>query len=261
MLPEFFVTAKKLMDYSLMYKNLIIESADPTWHATLSSALAAMDSDYLTCLSRRLDWLPGPQNMFNAFKLAKPHISTVLLGESPYPRAQSANGYAFWDAAVGPIWSENGLSKPTNRATSLRNFIKMLLVANHALEPNNVSQAAIAALPKDNFVQTLSELFSNMLSKGFLLLNASLVLSNMAVSKEAKYWFPFVQHILTTLCAENSNIQLLLFGKIAQRLEPILPQLRCDQLICEHPYNVTFIHNKAVIKFFRPLNLLQKISY
>ena len=41
----------------------------------------------------------------------------VLFGESPYPRAQSANGYAFWDAAANSLWAEEGgLHQLLNRA-------------------------------------------------------------------------------------------------------------------------------------------------
>ena len=100
----------------------------------------------------------------------------VLFGESPYPRAKSANGYAFWDAAVTDLWSESGLSKAVNRATSLRNIIKMLLVAEGKLTLVHTGQADIAKLDKTGLIATNAELFQQFLTHGFLLLNATPVL-------------------------------------------------------------------------------------
>lgn len=243
------------MNYLLMHKNF-----DPSWETSLVNALETMDQDYLQQLAHQTNWLPGPDNIFNAFNLAKPEVNYILLGESPYPRATSANGYAFWDAAVRTIWSDNGLSKPANRATSLRNFIKMLLVAEGSLSPESVSQPAIAALDKTGYITLLDELFNNMIHKGFLLLNASPVLSDLPVTKEAKFWLPFVQYILRAICSENPKVTILLFGKIAQKLETILAELSCKKLISEHPYNVSFINNSEVIAFFKPLDLLKKVA-
>ncbi|HAT31470.1 MAG TPA: uracil-DNA glycosylase, partial [Janthinobacterium sp.] len=64
--------------------------------------------------------------------------------EGPYPRAASATGVCFMDGAVGALWSEAGLSKPVNRATSLRNFMKMLLLADGQLALDATSGAALA---------------------------------------------------------------------------------------------------------------------
>ena len=93
-------------------------------------------------------------------------VRTILFGESPYPREGSANGYAFWDAAVENLWSDSGLSKAVNRATSLRNFIKMLLLARGDLN-HDFSQPAIAQLDKSTFHRTADEFFTGLLNKGF----------------------------------------------------------------------------------------------
>lgn len=236
------------------------KSIHPSWLETLESGLIKMNPDYLEHLLSTPDWLPGIGNLFNAFSLPKQDVTTILLGESPYPRAQSANGYAFWDGAVGDIWSEKGLSTAVNRATSLRNFIKMLLVADQALNPNDVSPVAIAALDKTPYLKTLTALFQHLLSRGFLLLNASLVLSEQPVAKEAAYWYPFLRHVLTAVCQSNHSTTLLLFGQIAGKITPIIQELACYPLICEHPYNISFINNTQVLNFFRPLKLLKKFA-
>jgi uracil-DNA glycosylase len=75
--------------------------------------------------------------LFAAFAQPLDRVRYVLVGEGPYPRAESATGVCFMDGAVGDLWSEAGLSKPVNRATSLRNFMKMLLVADGQLQLEN----------------------------------------------------------------------------------------------------------------------------
>ncbi len=103
----------------------------------------------------------------------------LLIGESPYPRRESANGIAFYDAAVGELWSDRGLSKAVNRATSLRNIVKTALLGEGLLQRDadgKITQDAIARLDKSGLIQTLPELFDNLASAGFLMLNATPVL-------------------------------------------------------------------------------------
>jgi uracil-DNA glycosylase len=196
--------------------------------------------------------LPGVTQLFNAFSLPVDQVKIILLGESPYPRAESANGYAFWDNAVDQLWSHKGFSKPVNRATSLRNFMKMLLVAGGYLQ-DDVSQVAIAALQKQAFRQTATQLFQGMLDQGFLLLNASLVYRAGEVKLHATHWLPFLRSILVQVARLRPQVQVLAFGRIAQQLTHDCP---LQVLQAEHPYNISFIHNPAVLSVFKPLELL-----
>jgi uracil-DNA glycosylase len=233
----------------------MLSKINPEWLPLVEKALNAMSTDYLTNL-RNSTWLPGPDHIFNAFSLPKDHTRYILFGESPYPRAESANGYAFWDNAVSNIWSEHGLSKAVNRATSLRNWIKMLLFANGSLT-DNFSQSAIANLDKSHYVRTLDQLFQNLLYQGFLLLNASLVLSNNSVQKDVNAWRPFIASILTQLAKEKHQITVILLGLKAQPIAKICPA----PLICfsaEHPYQLSFIKNQKIVDFFKPFELLKQ---
>ncbi|HEV2613812.1 MAG TPA: uracil-DNA glycosylase [Gammaproteobacteria bacterium] len=223
---------------------LALKAIHPSWEKLLFQAIQTVDPRYLDSLTKDAHWLPGEKNLFNAFSIPLPKVKRILLGESPYPRVQSANGYAFWDAAVGNIWAEESkLSKSVNRATSLRNFMKMLLKAN-----NGKPKAC---------VQTLPELFQNLLSHGFLLLNASLVLHpERKVKIDAKYWQSFIQIILNNLYEHNPEIELVLLGKIAQQITPLLKH-PFKIIQAEHPYNLSFIDNPLVIAYFTPLKLLE----
>lgn len=234
-----------------------LKETDISWQPLLKQALQAMDQDYLQQLSAEQNWLPGAKQIFNAFKLPLSKTRYILFGESPYPRSTSANGFAFWDAQVNEIWSEAGLSKTVNRATSLRNLIKMLLVASGALPANATSPTEIAKLNKAQYVATLNELFQNFLSHGFLLLNATLVLSHRKVTDEGQYWLPFIKTLLHELHTLNPTIKLILFGKISEKIEPYAKQYGYETLVTEHPYNLSFIQNKKGLSFFHPLNLLK----
>jgi len=235
-----------------------LQAIDPSWHAIIEQALATMEQHYLQKLQENTDWLPGSANIFNAFSLPLASTRYILFGESPYPRRSSANGYSFWDARVGPLWSTNGMSTAVNRATSLRNLLKMLMLAATALPSDDTSQSAIARLDKTTWVQTIDELFANFLAQGFLLLNASLVLSDQTVAKDGACWHPFINSILSQLTSCNPDIKLILFGKIAEKIKSLKPATYFPTLCAEHPYNVSFIQNSAVLRFFKPLNLLQQ---
>jgi uracil-DNA glycosylase len=233
---------------------MMLEGVDRSWQACLSLGLQAMDKEYMDSLYQSRDWLPGVQAIFAAFSQPISAVSYVLLGESPYPRVQSANGYAFWDAAVGRLWSLQGFSKAVNRATSLRNFMKMLLVARGDLASDNISQYAIAQLDHCRYLQTAEQLFSGMIAKGFLLLNATLVYRDHEVSYHAKQWRSFFTIVIDYL-ASRYDIKWIVLGNIAKKI--VLPPGRTC-LTAEHPYNISFITNQAVLSFFNPLDLLTK---
>ena len=185
----------------------------PSWKECLQNGLAKVDPAYLNTLAQSQDWLPGQEKIFNAFSLPLDQVNYVLFGESPYPRRESANGFAFWDAAVKELWSPTGLSKKVNRATSLRNIVKMLLVAEGLLDKNNLGQEEIAKLNKDSLVQTNEEFFNNFLDHGILLLNATPVLQSGSPRKDARAWHPFTRELLIYLLKKRPNVKLILFAR------------------------------------------------
>lgn len=234
------------------------EPIDNSWRTCINNALNEINPEYLAKLYNNNDWLPGKNKIFNAFSLPVNQVNYVLFGESPYPRVQSANGYAFWDAAVTDIWSPTGLSKTVNRATSLRNIIKMLLIAEGLLEPNHTTQDDIAKIDKRSLVQTNHEFFTNLLSQGFLMLNATPVLQAEKVRHDARAWQPFIRQVMDFLLQKRPDVELLLFGNIANEIDPLITQTGIRKIYAEHPYNISFIHNPEVMAFFQPLHLLRR---
>lgn len=232
------------------------------WRGILAEALKTLDPEYLHSLCRDDDWLPGADNLLAAFRRDRTGLRYLLIGESPYPRRESANGIAFYDAAVGGLWSEQGLSKPVNRATSLRNIVKTALLAEGLIDRSadgKVSQSAIAALDKAPLIQTLDEFFSNLQLAGFLMLNATPVLHpERKPAREAMHWSAFLETLLVTIAAQSPGpITLLLWGKIAAQIGALEASRQYRKLVCEHPYNLSFIDNPQMQALFAEIAPLQ----
>ncbi len=239
--------------------------ADPSWLPHLRKGLDAVakaDPAYLPKLAQD-DYLPNGQRLFAAFRQPLSKVRYVLVGEGPYPRAESATGVCFMDGAVGSLWCETGLSKDVNRATSLRNFIKMLLVADGQLTAGETSGAAMVPIAEEaafnGSVQTLAELQDNLTAQGFLLLNASLVFRpTVKPAADAKAWLPFLQVVLAAL--KEGGPTLVLWGKIAEQIRRLPEAGFLPQLCSEHPYNLSFIGHAGMQALFGPMQLLKSTS-
>ncbi len=242
--------------------------ADASWQPVLRrglEAVAAADPDYLPALAAD-NFLPTGGRVFAAFAQPLDAVRYVLVGEGPYPREESATGVCFMDGAVDALWSPSGLSKPVNRATSLRNFMKMLMVADGLLSPDATSGDAVAEVAQraraanSTFIQTLPELQQRLHAQGFLLLNAALVFRpTMPPLKEARAWRPFLETVLEALAgrAGRQPPTLVLWGKIAGWLDGLPAFTHFPRQVAEHPYNLSFIQNQSMQALFGPMHLLR----
>ena len=245
--------------------------ADPHWRPVLMRGLEAVhaaDPDYLPALARD-DYLPTRGRLFAAFAQPLETIRYVLVGEGPYPREESATGVCFMDGAVKELWSPQGLSKSVNRATSLRNFMKMLLVAEGLLQPDNSGGSAIAAIAArampqhSGFIHTLPELQDKLHQQGFLLLNAALVFRPAVPPvKEARAWRPLLEMVLESLAGRTVQPAptLVLWGKIAAMLDGLPAFSHLPRITAEHPYNLSFILNRDMQQLFGPMHLLRSTA-
>jgi len=235
------------------------------WRQILQQALTAVEPEYLGSLLHDENWLPGSDRLLAAFQRDRAGVRYLLIGESPYPRSESANGIAFYDAAVGELWSDTGLGKAVNRATSLRNIVKTALLGEGLLQRDvegKITQDAIARLDKRVLVQTLPELFDNLENAGFLMLNATPVLHpERKPAAEARYWRDFLEQLLALIAQHSGQpITLLLWGKIANLVNDLPASSRFDKLVCEHPYNISFIDNPDMLRLFAQLRVLQNTA-
>jgi len=248
--------------------NGAIERSDASWPPVLIKgleAVSAADPAYLPALAND-NFLPTQGRLFAAFGQPLENVRYVLVGEGPYPREESATGVCFMDGAVRELWSTQGLSKQVNRATSLRNFMKMLMVADGLLKPDQTTGEAVARvavnamLPGSGFIQTLPDLQSKLVGQGFLLLNAALVFrAHVPPVKEAKAWRPFLEIVLEALASRPGQPAptLVLWGKIAQWLEDLPALSAFPKAVAEHPYNLSFIQNPDMQRLFGAMHLLR----
>lgn len=250
----------------------MLDLADASWRPILLAGLNAVHEsfpEYLPALAED-NFLPNGGRLFAAFAQPLDAVRYVLVGEGPYPRPDSATGVCFMDGAVGSLWSEKGLSKQVNRATSLRNFMKMLLVTDGQLSIEQTTGDALAGVSQTalaspaSIIQTLPELQANLTRHGFLLLNAALVFRpHVPPVKEAKPWVPFLQTVLSALAdhaadAGKAPATLVLWGKIAVQLDALPESARFPKKISEHPYNLSFIANPLMQELFGAMHLLKK---
>lgn len=227
-----------------------------SWETLLLEAYQKLDSSYRSFLEQDTGYFPAYDAHLNAFKtLPRNEVKYILFGQDPYPRRESAKGYAFIDGKVKRLFSDNGLSKEVNRATSLRNFVKMMLVARGDLMQEDTSQEAIQALEKGGMIDSVDALRLNFEKNGVLLLNAALIFTDKQSSaKHVKAWRPFMEVLLSSLKEENPT--LILFGNYAKELKKRLPLEDFEALELEHPYNHSFISNEKALEFFGPMKLL-----
>ncbi|MDR1008288.1 MAG: uracil-DNA glycosylase [Campylobacteraceae bacterium] len=230
-----------------------------SWQNTITLAYKALDAQYRAFLEGGIGYFPNFDNFLNAFKtLPRSKTKSILFGQDPYPRSQSAIGYAFIDGTVKTLFCDKGLSREVNRATSLRNFIKMLLLSSKRLEIDELTQESIARLDKSKIINSIYEWKNNFEKNGVLLLNSALVFTKKEdVKKHAKAFSPFIRVFLSELARED--IELILLGSISKEIESLLPPSHNFRIFraC-HPYNIEFITDKKVLERFSKMDLLEK---
>jgi len=229
-----------------------------SWNDIISQAFDALDKEYQEFLDKDSGYIPNKDNYLNAFKtLPLEDVKYILFGQDPYPRAESASGYAFIDSNVKTLFAPNGLSKEVNKATSLRNFIKMLLVSMGRLSTQDTSQQAIAKIPKNDLIDSINNLRANFEQNGVLLLNTALVFTDKKDStKHIKEWRGFIEVLLSKL--QDRDITLILFGNHAKDIQKRFDLSSFHIIHTPHPYNTSFITNKDAQNLFGSMKLLEK---
>ena len=228
------------------------------WQEILQSAYESLEPEYRAFLETDSAYFPPSSQYLNAFTTLPRHkVKYILFGQDPYPRKESAGGYAFIDEKVQTLFSQTGLSKEVNRATSLRNFVKMALVASGDLAKEDTSQEAISRVNKTLLINSIEDLRINFEKNGVLLLNTALIFTDKKSSKKhVKAWRPFIETLLKAL--EEDAPKLILFGIHAKELKKKLSLEKFETIEVEHPYNHTFISNEEVLKLFGNMHLLEK---
>ncbi len=232
----------------------MITKAHPSWHKILEKSFASLPLDYQEYLYHDRDYFPDRENLFNAFSLPLEACKYILFGQDPYPRKESAIGYAFIDGKVKNLYGANGFSTEVNRATSLRNFLKMVFVCEGELQ-EDFSKEAVIMIDKTPYIDTIGMLKENFEKNGVLLLNMALIFSTKEESKKhVKIWNAFVKTLLGEL--QDREIALILFGKMAEVVMKFEEAESFQKHNMPHPYNISFITESRAHRLFGPMKLL-----
>ncbi len=228
------------------------------WDPILIPAMETHEDRYREFVIAGEGYIPSSDRLLAAFSMLRPEqVRYILFGQDPYPRPESAIGYAFIDGRVERIFSPTGLDSRINRATSLRNFVKMALVADGRLNAVDTSQSAIAALDKGDLIDSMDALRRNFERNGVLLLNTALLFTAKEDSKyHIKIWRGFVETLLRGMAVYDPS--LILFGTHAKTIEKIPATDGMTRIALEHPYNHTFVTNSTAHDLFGPMELFKK---
>ena len=233
----------------------MIAKTHPSWHKILEKSFASLPVEYQDFILSDDTYFPDKNNFLNAFTLPLEKTKYILFGQDPYPRKESAIGYAFIDGKVENLYGKNGLSTEVNRATSLRNFMKMAFVCEGALS-EDFSKEAVIMIDKTPYIDTIMMLKENFEKNGVLLLNMALIFTTKEESKKlVKIWNAFVKTLLKAL--QDEKIELILFGKMAEVLEKFEEATSFKKHTMPHPYNISFITDERAHRVFKPMRLLR----
>ena len=203
--------------------------------------------------------IPSNKDIFNGFNIPAKDVKYIIFGESPYPRIESATGYAFIDGKVKEIWGESGLSKEVNKATSLRNLFKTALVAENIISPDKTTKPYLKNINTECFVNSMEELRVNLNNNGVALLNSCLSLRQGKVQRtDVNIWGNIIDKFLLDLFYQNKNITLVLWGNISKRIKDMDSFKYYQYIESEHPYNKSFIESKKMQSFLKEIKFLYK---
>ena len=230
-------------------KQELLLPAHESWHSLLLDALGNMDGDFLHRLNTNRNWLPGVEKCFAAFAVPRNRVRVVWLGESPYPRQESAAGISFYDAAIGPVFRPDGkLTTQINKTTSLRNILKAWFIAIDRLQIDRTKSCHIGCMNKEGLITNLRELFCRGERAGWLWLNAGLSLrTDGTASKRAQIeaWRPLIRCVLQDVSRRGATTVLL--GKFSERFQCLVN----DPQIAPHPCMEPFVRCENMHAFLR----------
>lgn len=229
------------------FLNRLLQAAHPSWRTLLREQLQNLDEASLAELEEDPAWLPGVDRCFAAFSIPRCDVRVVWLGESPYPRKESATGLSFQDGSVCEIFRCDGrLAVRINKATSLRNVLKAWFVATDRLDVGRTSFAHVKRMDRNGLVACLADIFDRGRQNGWLWLNAGLSLRpSRAKAAQIRMWEPLVSAVLRDVSCRRARVALM--GRFAERFEAAC----CDPICSVHPRCEDFMANEDVTGLLR----------
>ena len=229
------------------FLNRLLQPVHPSWRNLLGEQLQNLNGAFAEELEADPAWLPGADRCLAAFSIPRCEVRVVWLGESPYPRQESATGLSFQDGAVHEIFRGDGrFVLRINQATSLRNVLKAWFVATDRLAVGQTSSDHVRRMERHGLVAGLAEVFDRGRQSGWLWLNAGLSLRPARPkAAQIRMWEPLVNAVLRDVSARGARVALM--GKFAERFE-----CACRHpLGSVHPRRECFMANQDVTGLLR----------
>ncbi|KAL0221873.1 hypothetical protein RCL1_001727 [Eukaryota sp. TZLM3-RCL] len=222
------------------------------WPSELELFISSQPNVEVFISISRAKMFPSIENTFAALSHCSPAMSKVLiLGLDPYPREESACGIAFQDATV-TSWTDTF-------PPSLRNIMLNLLQHTHNFDCKSPISVLRSFLSEINFASPQSW-FNHTCAEGVLWLNTSLTFENKSTyKKHADFWRPIVLFIIETIFYQklvqlnaespyNPGLVVVLWGKPAQKFEPIIEECRkkaLQKFVDNYGLEVSEAHEKC----------------
>jgi len=204
-------------------ENRLKEVLSSYWYDKLYSTIIE-NKDYEYYLNDNNGFFPDLNDVFNAVNNIDLENKTkvVIFGQDPYPRKESATGYAFWD---GKIKSWNDRLSP-----SFKNIFKSILISY------DLAQASdnIAKLRKsitENNIFSPDEFFENSIKNNIIWLNASLTFESKAqtsLNKHLKFWNPIIKKIIIELLDSSEYVLFVFWGKKSMKFQNFIEKSKYE---------------------------------
>ncbi|KAL3931150.1 MAG: hypothetical protein SGPRY_001249, partial [Prymnesium sp.] len=155
--------------------------------------------------SRDARTVPVRELTFQALKPCPPSgWQLISVGQSPYPRIESATGIAHFDNAL-KSWGDKQLGK----CTTMRCIVKAAAMHKYGVAKETKVDALRVLLKKQRSVPP-AEWFQAVLSQGVLLINAALTMipgdgKRVDVSEHTKFWQPVLEAIVDTILSARAR--------------------------------------------------------
>lgn len=153
---------------------------------------------------------PEYKDVFKAFHVTPfSKLTTVFLGQDPYPQKGRATGLAFANPKFTPEKDQSQSLKILKDA-----------VINHSVPHKSI-----------NFDASLEQ----WASQGILLLNSALTVEENEIGSHASLWRDFMEGLLKNLSDYTLGVSYVLFGSQAQSFIPFINSTRNLVLQEHHP--------------------------
>jgi uracil DNA glycosylase len=229
-------------------ESILKEALTPFWYERLLPIILK-NKNHEYFFSDEDKFFPDFKNMFNAVNNIdfEKKVQVVVFGQDPYPRKESATGYAFWDGKIKD-WS-NPLSP------SFKNIIKSILIHNNMVTQNSNIKEMRDALKKNNVFKP-DEFFKNSIENGLIWLNASLTFESKdqsSLNKHLRFWKPIIEVIIDNILLEIESVIFIFWGSKSLKFK--------DYIEKKNIGNYYFVENcHPMLESFHIKNTFDEIS-